>query len=437
MCGIAGSWNVVDSYNVIHDLLLALQHRGQQAAGVVLEGFKSVKGLGLVESVLTDERFLEGSKGIGHVRYSTFGSISEIQPISAYTLKGTIAVAHNGNIYDALLRRKFVMENGGIFSTTLDSELFIHYFSLAPYADPLNSLQWALSRIPAAYSVLIMHETFIAAARDPFGIRPLFYGVYENGYVMASEDSALFAIGASDVREIEPGTMVVFTEETREPRVIKFAERNDRFCSFEFVYFARPDSSFYGVNVHELRKKLGERLFEESKVYADIVVPVLDSGFSGALGYSLSSGIPLELGLIRNHYLGRSFIMPRDRQDIVRRKLAPIRKVIEGKEVILVDDSIVRGTTMRIIVEMVREAGAKRVFVGIHSPPVKGPCYYGIDTSRRSELIASNLEVEELKKAIGADHIFYLSVEGFKKVFENCGVKGICTGCFDLEYPIR
>ncbi|ODN30275.1 amidophosphoribosyltransferase [Fervidobacterium thailandense] len=436
MCGIAGAWNVVDSYNVIHDLLLALQHRGQQAAGVVLEGFKSVKGLGLVESVLTDERFVEGSKGIGHVRYSTFGSISEIQPISAHTLKGTIAIAHNGNIYDAPLRRKFVMENGGIFSTTLDSELFIHYFSIAPYTDPVNSLQWTLSRIPAAYALLVMHETFIAAARDPFGIRPLFYGRYDDGYVVASEDAALHAIGATDIAEIDPGTMVLF-DETNQPKVIRFAERKDRFCSFEFVYFARPDSNFYGVNVHEVRKKLGQKLFEESKVYADVIVPVLDSGFSGAIGYSLVSGIPLDLGLIRNHYLGRSFIMPKDRQNIVRRKLAPIKSVIDGREVILIDDSIVRGTTMRIIVEMVREAGAKRIYVGIHSPPVKGPCYYGIDTSRRSELIASNLEIEELAKSIGADRIFYLSVERFKEVFEKCGVKGICTGCFDLEYPVQ
>ena len=433
MCGIAGTWNVEDSYNVVHDLLLALQHRGQQSAGIVVNGFKSIKGEGLVENVITDEKFIPGSCAIGHVRYSTYGSIDEIQPLIAHTFKGRVALAHNGNIVDADERRKFVMENGGIFSTTLDSEIFIHYFSIAPYRSPKDSLQWTLSRIKAAYSIVMLHDTFLAAARDTFGIRPLFYGKFNNGYVVASEDSALSSIGCTDIIEIEPGSIVFFTD-GNSPEIIYFGQRNDRFCSFEFVYFARPDSNFYGVNVHEIRKKLGMKLFEEHKVIGDVIVPVLDSGFSGALGYSTASKIPIDYGLIRNHYIGRSFIMPKNRQDIVRRKLSPLSSVVQDKEVILIDDSIVRGTTMKVIVEMVREAGAKKVYVGIHSPAVVGPCNYGIDTSRRSELIASQRDIENLKAYVGADKLFYLSVENYKKVFEESGVKGICMGCFDLNY---
>jgi len=435
VCGIAGVWNVEEAYNVMHDVLLALQHRGQQSAGMVVNGFNSVKGEGLVENVLTDDKYIAGNKGIGHVRYSTYGSLNEIQPITAHTLKGRISVAHNGNIVDADEKRRFIMESGGIFSTTLDTEVIIHYFSIAPYESPRESLQWALSRIKASYSIVLLHDSFLAAARDQFGIRPLFYGKFQNGYIIASEDSALKTVGCEQIYEIEPGTIVFFTDD-REPETLRFAKRQDRFCSFEFVYFARPDSNFYGVNTHEVRKELGMKLFEEHGVKADFIVPVLDSGLSGALGYSQVSGVPLEFGLIRNHYIGRSFIMPKNRQDIVRRKLAPISSVLSGKEVILIDDSIVRGTTMKVIVDMVKEAGAKKVVVGIHSPPVVGPCNYGIDTSRRSELIASEKEFDKLREYIGADKLMYLSVEGYRKVFEKCGVRGICMGCFDLNYPV-
>lgn len=435
MCGIAGVWNVDEAYNVIHDVLLSIQHRGQQAAGVVVNGFHSVKGEGLVENVLTDEKFISGNKGIGHVRYSTYGSLDEIQPLTAHTLKGRISVAHNGNIVDADEKRKFIMESGGIFSTTLDTEVIIHYFSIAPYESPKESLQWALSRIKAAYSLVVLQDSFLAAARDQFGIRPLFYGKFHDGYIIASEDCALRTIGCDEITEIDPGTIVFFTD-NKAPEVVRFAKRTDRFCSFEFVYFARPDSNFYGVNTHEVRKMLGMKLYEEYSLKADAIVPVLDSGFSGALGYSQISGIPLEYGLIRNHYIGRSFIMPKNRQEIVRRKLSPLSSVLNGKEVILIDDSIVRGTTMKIIVDMVREAGAHKIIVGIHSPPVIGSCNYGIDTSRRSELIASNHEIEKLKEYIGADELMYLSVKGYREVFEKIGVRGVCMGCFDLNYPI-
>ncbi len=432
MCGIAGVWNVENAYNVLHDLLLSLQHRGQQSAGVVLNGFKAVKGLGLVESVLTEERFIPGSSGIGHVRYSTFGSIHEIQPLVAHTSKGTISIAHNGNLVDAEARRKFVQEKGGIFSTTLDSELFIHYFSLAPYNDPITSVQWSLSKLKLAYSTVYLHEKFLIAARDSYGIRPLFFGKYQDGYIVASEDCALNHLGAEDITEVEPGTIVVFSE--NKPQIIPFEAPKKHFCSFEFVYFARPDSNFSGINVHILREALGEELYEEHKIQADIVVPVLDSGFSGALGYSKRSKIPLELGLIRNHYIGRSFIMPSKRTKIVKNKLAANTSIVKDKNIVLVDDSIVRGTTMKIIVEMLKDAGAKEITVAIFSPPVIGPCNYGIDTSRRNELIASNFDIEEVRKLISSDKLIYLSSKRFKNVFRKFDV-GVCTGCFDLNYP--
>ncbi|MFN6991338.1 MAG: amidophosphoribosyltransferase [Fervidobacterium sp.] len=306
---------------------------------------------------------------------------------------------------------------------------------MAPYRSPKESLQWALSRIKAAYSLVVLHENFLAAARDMFGVRPLFYGKFFNGYVVASEDAALYSIGCQEIKEIEPGQIVYFSKDG-EIEIVKFADRLDSFCSFEFVYFARPDSNFYGVNVHTLRKRLGEMLYEEHKYKGDIVVPVLDSGLSGALGYSAASGVPIDYGLIRNHYVGRSFIMPKNRQEIVRRKLSPLKAVVENKRVILIDDSIVRGTTMKIIVEMVKEAGATEILVGIHSPAVIGSCNYGIDTSRRTELIASQQDIKKLKSYIGADELFYLSVEHYKKVFEEFGVKGVCMGCFNLTYPV-
>lgn len=428
MCGIAGVWNVQDAFSVLHDLLLGLQHRGQESVGIVLNNFRVLKGRGLVEQVLTEENWFESERGIGHVRYSTAGSLEEIQPLVAFTKKGKIAIAHNGTIPDAEAWIRSLQERGAVFQSTLDSEIFLHLISMSS-GDVKEAIVEALKRVKAAYSLVVLHEGFLAAARDPYGIRPLFYGKYRGGFVVASEDSALKAIGVEEIKEVPRGS-VVFFEEGEE--VVEFEKREERFCSFEFIYFARPDSSFLGENVHKARCKMGEELFAENPIEADLVIPVLDSGLSGALGFSRASGIPLDVGLMRNRYMGRSFIMPVNREKIVKKKLVPIGDVIKGKRVVVIDDSIVRGTTMSIIVNILREAGAKEVHVGIHSPPVRYPCYYGIDTARKQELVASEKDVEEVKRLVNADSLFYLSLEGLKRAI---GRSELCVACFNGEYP--
>ncbi|KUK22663.1 MAG: Amidophosphoribosyltransferase [Thermotoga petrophila] len=432
-CGVAGVWNIERAYNILHDILLGLQHRGQESVGVVVGNFEVVKGMGLVEEIIKPERFLPGDRGIGHVRYSTVGSSAHrnIQPIIAQTRKGLMGVAHNGTLPDADYWKNWLMEMGHIFLTETDSELFLHLISSSPFERAQDAIVWTLQQIKCAYSLILYHKDFIAIARDGFGIRPLFWGRFENGFVMASEDAALRVIGAEDINEVAPGT-VVFFEKDREPYAIKFSSFPKRVCSFEYIYFARPDSTFDGLNIHKARFNMGKILYEESKLEGDIVVPVLDSGISGALGFSYASGIPIDLGLMRNRYLGRSFIMPSKRSETVRRKLLPIPEVVSGKRVIVIDDSIVRGTTMNVIVKMLRESGAKEVYVAIHSPPVRFSCFYGIDTARRGELVASSHSVEELKETVGADNLIYLSIDGLKRALEG---RNACFACFEGRYP--
>lgn len=295
--------------------------------------------------------------------------------------------------------------------------------------DLKESIVKALKKVPLAYSLLILHEEFLAAARDPYGVRPLFYGKYGDGIVVASEDAALKAIGVEDIEEVPSGTVVFFSNKGTE--TVRFSKKEKRFCSFEFIYFARPDSHFLDQSVHIARYRMGEELYRENPIEADVVVPVLDSGLSGAMGFSSASGIPLDIGLMRNRYVGRSFIMPVDREKIVKKKLVPIEDVVSGKRVVVIDDSIVRGTTMGIIVKILREAGAKEVHVGIHSPPVRFPCFYGIDTARKKELVAGERAVEEVKKIVNADSLFYLSLEGLKRAI---GRSELCVACFSGEY---
>ncbi|KHC91469.1 amidophosphoribosyltransferase [Thermotoga sp. Mc24] len=428
MCGIAGVWNVKDAFSVLHDVLLGLQHRGQESVGVVVDGFKTIKGKGLVDTVLTEDRWEDAEKGIGHVRYSTAGSLEDIQPIVAFTRKGRLAIAHNGNIPNGEKWIEMLKEKGAVFQSSLDSEVFLHLISMSE-GDLKESIVKALKKVPLAYSLLILHEEFLAAARDPYGVRPLFYGKYGDGIVVASEDAALKAIGVEDIEEVPPGTVVFFSNNGAE--TVKFARKEKRFCSFEFIYFARPDSHFLDQSVHIARYRMGEELYRENPIEADVVVPVLDSGLSGAMGFSSASGIPLDIGLMRNRYVGRSFIMPVDREKIVKKKLVPIEDVVSGKRVVVIDDSIVRGTTMGIIVKILREAGAKEVHVGIHSPPVRFPCFYGIDTARKKELVAGERAVEEVKKIVNADSLFYLSLEGLKRAI---GRSELCVACFSGEY---
>jgi len=432
LCGVAAAWNVEGAYWILHDLLQGLQHRGQESAGVVLEGFASVKGMGLVDSVITPSAAIDGSRGIGHVRYSTVGGSNprNVQPITADTRKGTFSVAHNGTVTEARRWRDWLLEKGAVFFTDSDTEIFLHLISMAPFDDPVESCLWALSQVRCAYSILLFHDDFLLAARDGFGFRPLFWARLGEGYLVCSEDAPLKVVGASDIRELERGVALVLSRDGVAER--RFADFPSRFCSFEYIYFARPDSSFMGLNVHVSRFRMGERLYRESLLEGDLVVPVLDSGISGALGFSFASGLPLDLGLMRNRYLGRSFIMPSGRKEAVRRKLLPIEDVVRGRSVIVVDDSIVRGTTMGTIVSMLREAGAREVSVAIHSPPVRCPCYYGIDTARGRELLASSMSPGEIASVVGADRVAYLSVEG---LLEALGCSQVCTACFTGEYP--
>jgi len=431
VCGIAGAFDVERAFFVLHDLLLHLQHRGQESVGIVMDNFTSIKGHGLVKEVLTEKSFIEGHTGIGHVRYSTVGGPEEIQPLVGYTGKGKLAIAHNGTIPDASHRRETFLERGAVFSTTVDSELFLHYVSIAPFEDSLESVLWALQTVPAAYSLLVLNEDFMIGARDPYGYRPLFWGKYDGGYVLASEDSALVVLGASDITEVERGQVIIL-EKGKSPKIQKLSvDRPGRFCVFEYIYFARPDSNLGGINVHKARFEMGRWLYKEHKIQADIVIPVLDSGLSGALGFSSESGIPMDFGLMRNRYMGRTFIMPTDRESSVRKKLIPIPEVVKDKDVLLIDDSIVRGSTMGVIVSMLREAGARKVIVGIHSPPAKYPCFYGIDTATRRELIASDHTVEEIRETIGADELFYLSIEGLIKAV---GREDVCLACLNGHY---
>jgi len=431
LCGIAAVWNVEDAYSTLHDILLGLQHRGQESVGVVLKDFKTVKGGGLVDTVLGEDRWTKSTSGIGHVRYSTVGATDEIQPFVAITQKGKIAVAHNGTIPNVEELFSSLLKRGAVFQSSVDSEVFLHLASMAPHEDPKISIMWALSRISAAYALVWMHPDFIAVARDPYGFRPVFLGEFQTGYVAASEDSALKAIGAQKIEEVEPGTVFFLTTDGLEKKRFD-KEKPKRFCSFEYIYFARPDSSFSGLNVHKARFMMGVELYRENPVDAELVVPVLDSGLSGALGFSRESGIPLGLGLMKNRYVGRSFIMPSGRKEIVRKKLVPIIEVVKGKKVVVIDDSIVRGTTMGIIVQILKEAGAKEVHVGIHSPPITYPCYYGIDTAKKRELVASQLDVEEIRREVQADSLFYLSIEGLIKIL---GGNGVCVACFTGTYP--
>ncbi len=350
VCGIAGAFDVEIAFSVIHDLLLHLQHRGQQSVGIVMDNFDTIRGHGLVREIIDDVSNLHGNSGIGHVRYSTVGRENEIQPLIAHTSKGTFALAHNGTIPDAYVRIKRLLSEGAVMSTTIDSELFLHYISKAPYDDALESVLWTLNSIEAAYSIVVLHQEFMLAGRDIYGYRPLFWGKYGKGYVVASEDSALLAIGATDIKELDRGSVIIFKKNSK-PEIVKLSNSvPSRFCVFEYIYFARPDSTIDNVNVHHARFEMGRWLYREHPIKADVVVPVLDSGLSGALGFSLESSIPLNLGLMRNRYMGRTFIMPEDRKASVRKKLIPISQVVKGKDIVLIDDSIVRGNTMEIIV---------------------------------------------------------------------------------------
>jgi amidophosphoribosyltransferase len=379
---------------------------------------------------------LTGTKAIGHVRYSTAGEthIKNAQPLAVDYELGSVAVAHNGNFTNYEEVRSRLESEGSIFQSTTDSEVLVHLIARSRQLTPVDRIADALQEVRGAFSIMFLTPDEVIAVRDPHGFRPLSMGRTKDAYVFASEPPAFDLIGAEYMRDLEPGEMVVVTDAGLESR-FPFAAATRRMCIFEYIYFARPDSSLSGISVYEARKELGRSLAAESPVEADVVIPVPDSGVPAALGFANAAGIPFELGLIRSHYVGRTFIEPQSsiRHFGVRLKLNPVKGAIQGKRVVVVDDSNVRGTTSRKIVKMIRDAGAREVHLRISAPPTRWPCFYRIDTPSRSELIASNHSVEEIARYVTCDSLGYLSMEGMHRAI---GGRGYCDACFSGNYPV-
>jgi amidophosphoribosyltransferase len=441
-CGVFGIYNHAEAANLTYLGLHALQHRGQEAAGIVSStGQKLIeeKGMGQVGRVFNRRNLvrLKGTLAIGHVRYSTAGksNLVNAQPFRIDSCKGEIAIAHNGNLVNAEALRRDLESQGSIFRSSSDTEVILHLIARAPQADLEAAIVHALKQVEGAYSLVFIARDRIIGVRDPRGFRPLALGRVGEAHVLTSESCALDLIDGTYEREVEPGEMVVIGRggvKSYRP----FPQATPAPCIFEYVYFARPDSFVFGRGVQEVRKRLGQELARERPVDADIVVPIPDSGVYHALGYCEVSKLPFEFGLVRTHYIGRTFIEPRQsiRHFGVKLKLNPVRSLIEGKRVVLIDDSIVRGTTSRKIVAMVRAAGAKEVHMRISCAPTVGPCHYGVDTPRRSELIASNHSVDEIRRFIEADSLGYLSLEGMYRAVGKGGT--FCAACYTNEYPV-
>src|SRR5262245_51521267 len=442
-CGVFGVADSEDAANLAYLGLYALQHRGQESAGIAsLDGGKIhvEREMGYVADVFDGTRLsrLSGRTAIGHVRYSTAGAslLLNAQPIVFDTGRGPLALAHNGNLVNAREIRASLEDQGALFTTTSDSEMILHLVARSQAQTLTAAIAEALSDVRGAYSLVILSRDGIFVARDPHGIRPLSLGIREGSPVVASETCAFDLIGARYERDVEPGEIVQLTRDGFTSH--RFAFPISTPCVFEHVYFARPDSTVFGRSVAASRQGFGRRLAREHPAEADVVVPVPDSGMYAALGFAEESGIPFALGLVRNHYVGRTFIEPKQaiRHFGVKVKLNPVREVVEGKRVVLVDDSIVRGTTSRKIVKMIREAGASEVHVRVSSPPTMKTCHYGIDTPTSDELIAANQSVEEIRRFIDADSLGYLSTEGMLEAFGR-PQQATCTACFTGIYPVE
>ena len=452
-CGVFGIWDVPDAAVVTALGLHALQHRGQEATGIVsFENgrFHSHRALGLVGDAFGDPRVMAGLPGrnaIGHNRYATTGEtiLRNVQPLYADFEFGGFAVAHNGNLTNAQILHRQLVRRGCLFQSTTDSEVFVHLIAISLYTTVEDRLIDALKQVVGAYSLVALSNEALIGVRDPLGVRPLILGRIAGhatgGWVLASETCALDIVGAEFVRDVEPGEIVVIDD--KGVRSIRpFKPLAERFCVFEYIYFARPDSEMAGQSVYAARQKIGAELARESSVEADVIVPVPDSGVPAAMGYSTESGIPFELGIIRNHYVGRTFIEPTDhiRNLGVKLKQSANRPVLDGKRVILVDDSIVRGTTSKKIVEMVRNAGAKEVHMRISSPPTTHSCFYGIDTPEQDKLLAHSHSVEEMAALIGVDSLAFISIDGLYRALGKSGRDAAkpqyCDACFTGDYPI-
>ena len=453
-CGLFGVYNAPDAAAKTFLGLFSLQHRGQESAGVAVSDGKQIrskKGMGLVTEVFHERDLAElpGHMAIGHVRYSTTGSsrITNVQPLIIDYSHGLIAVAHNGNLVNARTLRDEYEAYGSIFQTSTDSEIIVHLMARPEHAGREDYVGHCLNLIKGAYSFLFMTKDRLIAARDPQGFRPLVLGrlvapgqlgTIGEGYAVASETCALDQVGARFDREIEPGEVVTIDAHgVRSSRFVPAAEVKPSHCMFEHVYFARPDSMIFGDNVHDVRIRLGEQLASEHPVKADVVFAVPDSGNTAAIGFARKSGIPLDTGFIRNHYVGRSFIKPQqiERETVVDMKFNVVRSVVAGKRVVVVEDSLVRGTTFRKQARILREAGAKEIHLRISCPPIRHPCYYGIDFPNREQLIAANKSVEEIRQYLEVNSLGFLSVEGLQAAVSRPKLH-FCNACWTGKYPV-
>ena len=453
-CGVFGVIGVTDAANFVALGLHALQHRGQEAGGIVTyddtAGFSSARRMGLVRDNFTSQDVmatLPGSLGIGHVRYSTAGgkgqtAIRDVQPFFGEFAMGGAAIAHNGNITNAVSLRRELIERGSIFQSSSDTECIIHLMARSMGRKITDRIEEALRRVEGAFSIVAMTRSKLIGCRDPLGVRPLVLGRVGDGWALSSETCALDIIGADFVREIEPGEMVVITDAGVESH-FPFRRQKSRGCIFEHVYFSRPDSILGGRSVYETREAIGRELAKEAPVAADLVCPVPDSGTPAAIGYSLQSGIPYAMGIIRNQYMGRTFIEPTEsiRNMGVRLKLNVNRALIRGKRVILVDDSVVRGTTSRKIKEMILDAGAAEVHFRIASPPTAWPCFYGVDTPNRDKLLAATMTEDEMRDYLGVDSLRFISLDGLYRAVGEAGGRDTrqpqyCDACFSGDYPV-
>ncbi len=444
-CGLFGIFGHPEASRLTYLGLYALQHRGEESAGIVTRDKANVyahRGMGLVGDVFDEQTLgsLKGNIAIGHVRYSTTGSslMKNAQPVLVDYSRGSIAVAHNGNLVNAKELRDYLEAHGSIFQTTVDSEIIIHLLAKPSYRNFSEALVGCLRQIKGAYSLVLLKDDELVGVRDPFGFRPLCLGKLKGTYVLASESCALDLIEAKYIRDIEPGE-IVFINKKGIRSIKPFSKKNKHsYCIFEHVYFARPDSKVFSENVHLVRQNLGRHLAREHPVDADVVIPIPDSGNSAALGYSYESGIVFDSGLTRNHYIGRTFIQPSQfiRDFSVKVKFNPLKEVLKGKRVVVIDDSIVRGTTCRNRVRNLRRAGAKEIHMRISCPPIKFPCFYGIDFPTRKELIASKRSVKKIAEFLGVESLGYLSVEGLLDSV-SFPKENYCTACFTGKYPVK
>lgn len=442
-CAVVGIFGHKEASKLAYFSLHSLQHRGQEAAGISSsDGVKlhTIKDRGLVMRVFNEEKLatLSGSSAVGHTRYSTAGddSILDAQPVFARYDLGEMAIVHNGNLTNAEEVRNKLIERGAIFQTFMDTENLIHLIAKSEQEKLIDRIIDAVQKIEGAFSLVFLSRTKMFAMRDRHGFRPLSLGRLANGgYIVASETCAFDLVGAKFIRDVEPGELLVF-EEGKAPKSVKVYEPTPKHCIFEYVYFARPDSHVFGRSVYQTRKNMGKELAKMSPIEADIVIPVPDGGVPAAIGYSQASGIPYEMGIMRNHYIGRTFIEPtQEMRDLkVKMKLSPMEGIIRGKRVIVVDDSIVRGTTSRRIIRMLKEAGASEVHMRVSSPPTTDPCFYGVDTPTKEKLIAANMSVDEICKYIEADSLAYLDEVALLRSVNADDNENYCTACFTGKY---